>query len=289
MTLIHSDVANYNLFGETRDLPDVLHCETIFDRASLHSWELSRHRHARLHQIILVRSGGGLARIDDRRERLVPNVLTNIPAGVIHAFSFEPGTQGWVVTLASEFLDENLPAQEGLRQHLSVAFMADSDEADALLMELIFKEFAEQRFARAQVLRSLCGVLLGVAARAGAKKTAAEFARDFNPLAKKFHELREMHFRDHWKVSDYAKVLRVSPTHLTRALRAATGLPATQLIQQRLIQEARRYMVFTNLPISTISYMLGFEDPAYFSRVFAAVTGASPRLFRARLNGDESA
>jgi AraC family transcriptional activator of pobA len=289
MVLTNSDVANYNLFGETLDLPDVVHCEAIFDRASLHSWELAPHRHARLHQVILVRSGGGLARLDDRREVLVPNILANVPAGAIHAFSFEPGTQGWVVTLASEFLDENLSAQEGLRQHLSVAFVADSDEMIALLMDQIFREFAQRRFARAQVLRSFCGALLGAAARAGAEKTQANSVREFSPLAKKFEDLREEHFRKHWKVLDYAKALGVSPTHLSRALRAATGLSAAHLIQQRLIQEARRNLVFTNLPISTISYTLGFEDPAYFSRVFAAATGVSPRLFRARLSGDDSA
>lgn len=281
-----SDVANFNLFGETSELPDVVHCETIFDRASLHDWELTPHRHTRLHQILLVSAGVGVARFDDRREELAANRLANVPAGVIHAFSFAPQTQGFVVTLASEFLDENLPAKEGLRRHLNMAFVAAADEISAILMEQIFREFAERRFARAQVLRSLCGALLGVAARAGAEHSEAQAPRNLNPLARKFEELREEHFRKHWKVQDYAKALRVSPTHLSRALRAATGLSAAQLVQERLIQEARRNLVFTNLPISTISYTLGFEDPGYFSRVFTAACGVSPRQFRARLNGE---
>ncbi|MGY4280837.1 hypothetical protein ACVWXO_000057 [Bradyrhizobium sp. LM2.7] len=36
----------YNLFGESRDLPDVVHCETIASRSVLHDWTLAVHRHA---------------------------------------------------------------------------------------------------------------------------------------------------------------------------------------------------------------------------------------------------
>ena len=288
MALTTSDIVNFNLFGETSDLPDVVHCETIFDRASLHDWELTPHRHTRLHQIILVTGGGGLARFDDRREDLAAGRLANVPAGVIHAFSFAPETQGFVVTLASEFLDENLPAKEGLRRYLNAAYAADADDAATDLMAQIFREFAERRFARAQVLRSLCGALLGVAARAGAEQSEARAPRELNPLAHRFEELREEHYRQHWKVQDYARELDVSPAHLSRALRAATGLSAAQLIQERLVQEARRNLVFTNLPVSTISYTLGFEDPAYFSRVFTAACGVSPKQFRARLSAERN-
>ena len=72
-----------------------------------------------------------------------------------------------------------------------------------------------------------------------------------------------------------------------RERRAATGDTASHLILNRLIREARRNLVYTNLPVSTIAYALGFEDPAYFSRVYAAATGLSPRTFRARLHGDD--
>ena len=83
-------------------------------------------------------------------------------------------------------------------------------------------------------------------------------------------------------MADYANALAVSPTHLSRVTRAATGRPATRLIEERIIREARRNLVYTNLPVSTIAYTLGFEDPAYFSRVFSRATGLSPRDFRRR-------
>ena len=51
-------ILSYNLFGEVRDLPDVVHCETIAARSVLHDWEFAPHRHARLHQVLLIARGG---------------------------------------------------------------------------------------------------------------------------------------------------------------------------------------------------------------------------------------
>ena len=65
---------------------------------------------------------------------------------------------------------------------------------------------------------------------------------------------------------------------------ACTGHAASQLIQERVVREARRNLVYTNLPISTIAYALGFNDPAYFSRIFSGATGLSPRGFRDKVH-----
>jgi AraC family transcriptional activator of pobA len=79
----------------------------------------------------------------------------------------------------------------------------------------------------------------------------------------------------------------VTPTHLSRLTREAFGCPATHMIRDRVVREARRNLVYTNLPVSTIAYSLGFNDPAYFSRTFAAATGLSPSEFRDRIHGNK--
>jgi methylphosphotriester-DNA--protein-cysteine methyltransferase len=66
------------------------------------------------------------------------------------------------------------------------------------------------------------------------------------------HEaLIETHYLKRWSVADYAKTLSVTPTHLNRVTRAATGDTASHLILNRLIREARRNLVYTNLPVSS--------------------------------------
>ena len=98
-------IQNYSLYGESELLADVLHCETIAQRSVLHDWELAPHRHDHLHQLVLLRSGGGSTRLEGRELALPPMSLVNVAPGDVHAFTFEPGTLGLVVTLT-----DTLPA-----------------------------------------------------------------------------------------------------------------------------------------------------------------------------------
>ena len=84
-------IRSYNLFGEVHDLPDVVHCETIAARSVLHDWEFAAHRHARLHQVLLIARGGGRATLEGKTHRLRPMTAVNVPAGQVHGFSFTPG------------------------------------------------------------------------------------------------------------------------------------------------------------------------------------------------------
>jgi AraC family transcriptional regulator, transcriptional activator of pobA len=204
----------------------------------------------------------------------------------VHGFSFLPGTQGWVLTIAAEVLDETLLAPEGLRAALSHAAVVRGTRAIRVLMQQIFAEHAGRRYGRAHVLRALSAALIGLVARELAGESAASGAAD-SELFRRFEALLEEHHLKRWSVADYAKALSVTPTHLNRVTRAATGDTASHLILNRLIREARRNLVYTNLPVSTIAYALGFDDPAYFSRVYAAATGLSPRAFRAQVHGGE--
>jgi len=210
----------------------------------------------------------------------------NVPVGNVHGFNFLPGTQGWVVTIAAEILDETLLASEGLRGVLSQCAVVRGTPQMRATMKQIFAEFAGRNFARAHVLRALSASLIGFVARELMRGKPGNGASD-SLLLRRFEALLEQHHLDRWSVSDYAAALSITATHLNRVTRAATGDTASHLILNRMIREARRNLVYTNLPVSSIAYTLGFDDPAYFSRIYAAATGLSPRAFRAQLHGDE--
>jgi AraC family transcriptional regulator, transcriptional activator of pobA len=279
-----SSIKVYNLFGESGDLPDVVHCETIASRSVLHDWTLAAHRHARLHQVLLIERGGGEATLEGRIVPLKPMQIVNVPVGHVHGFRFVPDTQGWVLTIAAEILDEALLASEGLRSALSQSAVVRGTPQIRTTMKQIFAEHAARNFGRAHVLRALSAAVIGLLARELNGKSSGNGSPD-SDLFRRFEALLERHHLERWSVADYANALSVTPTHLNRITRAATGDTASHLILNRLIREARRNLVYTNLPVSTIAYALGFEDPAYFSRVYAAATGLSPRTFRAQLHG----
>lgn len=278
-------IQSYSLFGESTHLPDVMHCETIAERSILHDWELAPHRHARLHQVMWVQSGGGWAQLDDHATALTPGSMVNVPPDHVHAFRFEQGTQGWVVTLADELLDELLAHVGDVRQSLSRCIAVQGSASIGSLMEQIWQEFQSRAPARALVLRGLSATLLGWVARTLAASRPDSPAATESRLLVRLRALIDQHYLEHWGVADYARALSVSSTHLSRVARLATGASASALIEARLMREARRHLAYTHLSITTIAYALGYADPAYFSRVFTRDAGISPRAFRTRLSG----
>lgn len=279
----HAAIHSYSLFGESTHLPDVMHCETIAERSVLHDWELAPHRHARLHQLMWIEAGGGTAQLDDDSHLLTPGSLVNVPVGHVHAFRFEQGTQGWVVTLADELLDEILTHVGDVRQSLSRCDVLTPQPAMSPLMQQIWQEFQGSAPARALILRGLSATFLGHASRALAQAQSNPSVPPESRLVQRLRTLIDQHFLEHWQVADYARALSVSSTHLSRVTRAATGAPASALIEARLLREARRHLAYTHLSVTTIAYALGYADPAYFTRVFTRDAGVSPRGFRARL------
>jgi len=273
-------IHNYNLFGETAELPDVVHCELIETRSLMHGWEFQPHRHARLHQVLLVDAGGGTATIEDQEWLLAPGQLVNVPRGAVHGFRFRKGTRGWVVTFTSDLVDELLNPREGIMYALRAAARVGTTEPIVSTVQRVFDEFSGRSFGRAQLLRSLSGALLALVAREIMKSRP-----DFSPAAgqalyDRFEVLVEAHFRERKQISNYAEELAVSHTHLNRIVREATGMSASRLIAERVLREARRMLTYTNLSVSRIGYELGYVDPAHFSRVFARGAGMSPRDFR---------
>lgn len=277
-------IQSYSLFGESSHLPDVLHCETIADRSVLHDWEFTPHRHTRLHQLLLIESGGGVAQLDSQTLALLPGSLLNVPPGHVHAFRFTPGTQGLVLTLADELLNEILVGVGDVRGVLACARLMPSDEQTRLTMRQIWQEFLGGSKARALVLRGLSATLLGWVARSiDALGQGDAHGMQTSQVVQRFQALIEAHFREHWRVADYAKALNISPTHLSRLAKAASGANASRLIEARTVLEARRQLAYTNLSVASISYAMGYADPAYFTRVFTRDAGLSPRAFRAQL------
>jgi AraC family transcriptional activator of pobA len=278
-----SAIQSYNLFGETRDVPDVVHCETIAARSMLHDWELEPHRHARLHQVLLIARGGGQITIEGQSHRLRPMHLVNVPTGQVHGFSFRPGTDGWVMTFVAEILDQVLVPSEGLARMLGKVAVLRGTPLIRKVVTDISAEFGARHYARAHVLRSLSAMLLGLVARSLADERGSGIHARSADVVRRFEQLLDAHFLDHWPVGRYAEALKVTPTHLTRLMRETYGCPASHMIRDRMVREARRHLVYTNLSISQIAYALRFDDPAYFTRTFTQATGLSPRDFRSRV------
>jgi len=99
-------------------------------------------------------------------------------------------------------------------------------------------------------------------------------------LAQDFIALVEKHFKKEHSVTSYAEKLFIAPKSLTKRLNALDYPSPSQIIKDRLVLEAKRQLKFSNKTIKEIAFELGFDDPAYFSRLFSKNTGSSPAKYR---------
>jgi len=94
--------------------------------------------------------------------------------------------------------------------------------------------------------------------------------------------LIEENFLAKTSVSEYAKLLGITANHLNETVKRTIGKTAGELIRHRLLLEAKRLLIHSELSSSEIAHRLNFQDPSYFGRFFKKYTQHSPGDFRGR-------
>jgi AraC family transcriptional activator of pobA len=124
-------------------------------------------------------------------------------------------------------------------------------------------------------------LLIGIARLANATAPAA--VRSNSRPARHFQHFQQMlesAYREQKEIAHYAGAIGITPTQLNRVCRQACGQSALQMIHARVLAEAQRDLLFSDLEVKYIALSLGFSDAAYFSRFFARLVGQSPTEFR---------
>jgi AraC family transcriptional activator of pobA len=267
-------IPTYALYGERADQQEWLHWETIPARSRLHGFHIDQHRHENLMQILVLEAGSAAAQLDGLQVTLAPGDLVLVPAMVVHEYRFSEDVDGMVITLF-----------EGDARALGFSFdraavVRDEGDISARVHQLI-DEVRQPGLRHALVLNALLTLLLASIQRqslaASALHDRADRAHD---LTRKFRELVEHDYRSRRSVAGYAEGLGISHTHLNRVCQSVLGASAQAIINRRVATEARRYLLFSDLPVKVVAGELGFEDPAYFARFVKRHLGKPPAAVR---------
>lgn len=140
----------------------------------------------------------------------------------------------------------------------------------------------EDTFGREELLRAYLKLFLIQIQR---KKNESEQSEGSAPDEKrmqlaKFISLVDEHYNQGLTVAEYANLLYISPRTLSDITRQALNKTPSLMIQERIILEAQRLLLHSNLNVNQIGYRLGFDDPSYFIKYFKKHTQVSPSAFR---------
>lgn len=279
-----SPIPVWQLYGERLPFPDVLHIERIADRAAGLDWTIAPHRHLHLHQIFLLTDGLVTMSLDGPARPMPLPVCVNVPRGAVHGFRFSAGTDGYVLTLPAEGFAPLLGPAAETAAALSRPFLLPGA---ALLPQFAAIEnvhLGTGRFRRTALV-ALATALACAVAEAAPAAASADGPDGPDPRLLRFESMVRDRLRDRPTLADFARDLGVSPRHLSRICRAATGQSAQDHADTMVMREACRLLVYTRMSVQQVAWHLGFDDPSYFTRAFRRRTGLSPRGYRARFDG----
>lgn len=285
-------VPSFFLYGETpREAGHhFLHLETLDARSRPANWNIRPHAHADLNHVLAISAGSGSMRTESGAFEFDGAALLIMPARMIHSFSFAPETAGRILTLSHAYLAELIGRERQFGALFStpdyLALDQSPDEAariadclHGLARELAWTAQAHEIAVEAQLL-TLLVMILRIANRGKSPDRARPGPQA--ELVARYREVVEEDFRVAHRIEHYAARLRISAPRLRAACQKAARTSPLKILNERVLLEAKRMLLYSNVTVSELAYSLGFDDPAYFSRVFRQHAGLPPHAFRAR-------
>jgi len=105
-----------------------------------------------------------------------------------------------------------------------------------------------------------------------------------DPLVTRAETWMQAHLHEEFTFDDLADVLAVSPRTLIRRFKKATGHNPARYLTRLRIEEAKRLLERTALPLESIAERVGYRDSSSLRRVFRRTTHLSPGEFRKRFS-----
>jgi len=152
----------------------------------------------------------------------------------------------------------------------------DGDRID-MMLEMLRDEFDTTNHIQAEMLQVLLKRLIIIVTRLAKDQfiNENELPGDKLDVIRKYNFLVETHYKKEHQVSFYAEQLFKSPKTLSNLFALYNHKSPSQVIQDRLAQEAKRLLLYTDKTAKEIAYELGFEDAAYFGKFFKRLSGQS--------------
>lgn len=276
----------YALYGEALQDQgqDWLHWETVRARSRLHDFRIQPHRHEQFFQVLLLTGGRARVSMDGNLFELSPPALLAVPALTVHGYEFTPDVEGLVLTLMDRDVSAVLAASPDLSALLSAPLVltgAGLDDVAAAIDQLI-AEAKRPASGHGIAMQALISLLLVAIHRAHlASVDIAKAAADRSVHhAQAFRGLVDQCYRQTRSIAEYAGMIGISPTHLNRVSRQVLGASALAVIERRIALEAKRHLLFSTLEIKEIGDLLGYPDPAYFTRFCTRALGMPPGAYR---------
>lgn len=254
-----------------------------------HQFIREPHKHD-FYIILLVTQGTGVHTIDFREYEVRPGTVFLLTPGQVHSWTLSNDVDGFVVFFTQAYYTREYPDRLlsdfpyfNALLYSPVIRLTETDEAKLTpVLHMLQQEYEVDSPMRNSILSRYLDILL--------MKLAQIFQPDGSatvPIAKEqtllqdLERLINLHYKEQKTVAFYADRLHVTAKHLNETCKQALGKTTKDILQYRIILEAQRLLVHSDLTSSQIAHELGYFDNTYFFRFFKKHIGCTPEQFRA--------
>lgn len=284
-----SSISQYN-FHKTKygselliDVVDLKYVKRFLTRGTIHTLTY--------YDITFITEGEGIFSVDNQTYEAVPGDVIFSQPGEIRNWDTEHITNGFALIFEDDFLSSFFkdplfvqhlpffhPGKTADKLHLS-------DELYHRMLQLLHDvkiEIDAYQQNDVHVLRALLYETLMLLNRAYQTMITCESTEKevSNLHISKFIQLVAMNLKEEHTVQYYADKLCITANYLNEIVNATMNLSAKQYIRNKMMDEAKRLLVYTDLSISEIAFELHFSAVSYFVRSFRQCTGETPLSYR---------
>lgn len=247
------------------------------------------HRHE-LNEILIIRSGRSRHIIDGHVVDFRPLTLCFIPRNHVHVLEHDARLSGWLVQFSDDFLPDDSIGRgwnyrTALANQLGAARTLDLQPLEMhrieLMMELMETDYLTPSAMQGQSLRHWLSLLIIQIARLSQNAVAAgQHKLSEADIFQQFTAILEQDFSRRHDVGHYASRMKVDALALSRAVGNILGKTTKQVIEERIILEAKRNLLYSERAIKEIAFAMGYTDQFHFSKTFKRLVGLPPSTFR---------
>jgi len=246
------------------------------------------HTHAGYYEWIFLEKGEGFHCIESEKFIVKAPEAYLLQPGQLHFWEFTSLPKGFVILFNHNRFDA-LKDAELISLCNRVAFQRriglSGETYPSALLEEMFREHQANTGLSGIILNglimALAGRLLGFSSGIHEKSDVPHSTLD------KFILLLDQECTRLHKVHEFAERLNITPQNLNNICQKQGGLAASVMITNRILLEAKRFILHTDLTIGEIAHDLSFRDASHFGKFFKQATGLTPFQFRTSYFGND--
>ena len=236
--------------------------------------------------ILALKKGNGIHEIDFTPYKVSDNSIFFLRPGQVHQLNLKLGSTGYLMEFNPNFYYPNDTASALMLRKASNKNHCQLDikrvEKLIQILNYIFQEYSDKQEGYQEVIKANLSIFFMEFIR---NRGAINSVTNNNDLyqQERTDELLELfrtHISTHKQASQYAEMLNLSSYQLNAITKITLGKNCSELINDYIILESKRFLLATTNQVNQIAYHLGYEDVSYFIRFFKKHTGFSPEAFR---------